>query len=82
MELIIKTDYNIGDKVWLMQNNKPVEATVTSITIEGGEVTDKGTSSKFGKTTYHINPGNQMVYDGSSFYSSYEALKDAVFNKE
>jgi hypothetical protein len=48
----IKTKYNVGDKVWIMRNNKPEKIQISNIEVEVIGDVPVGTCSLSGEVLY------------------------------
>ncbi len=87
MNKIMKQKYQIGDKVWVMDSNKPVERTVARITAEFGMKKDGGRLEtdtneiigfKYGYVSWVDSYGKvnfTNVEDQNTFSSKEELLK-------
>ena len=62
----VKSKFNIHDKIWYMQNNKPTEGRITGIAFQVGErclvsVHEPATVNfKEGSVTYHFKFGGDI----------------------
>ena len=81
-EFTIKVKYNIGDKVWVMQDNYPVHSEITQISILGCNENKSGATSNFGQVIYNVNDDIFKLYTEEDLCDTFEELRDRVFSED
>ena len=70
----IKTKYNVGDKVWIMRNNKPEKIQISNIEVEVIGDVPVGTCSLSGEYYTKIILAIHFFNSSKSFFNSFFAL--------
>lgn len=79
-EYHIKVKYDIGDRVWIMENNYPQCHEIKQIRIIGCTIDKDGETSNFGVSIYKLD--NNLDFRENELCDTFEELRDKVFDKE
>lgn len=80
MEFTIKIKYNVGDKVWIMNNGYPSRMVIRKIRVQGAEIDEHGANNNFGHVTYYLDGvDNYEGFREDQLCDTFDQLRDYVF---